>query len=394
MNNLHSLLNKKVQDFINSNVDTDHAKLALQKNPFNDVDYLEIINQIVAKKKAKDKLPTWFLTEDIVYPSKVSIEQTSSEIAAKYKASIISGDSLIDLSGGFGIDDFYFSTAFKKVVHCEINTSLSEIVKHNYNQLNKNNIECLVGDSTKILEALNQIFDCIFIDPSRRNDIKGKVFLLKDCEPNVPTLLDFYFKYTNTILIKTAPLLDIQAGLLELKFVRNIHIVAINNEVKELLWEIEKDHSDTIALIAVNIEKEKSSIVKTDLNKNYTVTFSLPEIYLYEPNASLLKTGKFDALSEIFKVNKLHSNSHLYTSSELVEFPGRTFIIEEILPYQKNEIKNKLINSKMNVSTRNFPLKPDDLKKKHKIQDGGTVFAFFTTNIENNKIVLLCKKIK
>ncbi len=391
---LSELLKTEVQEFINNHIATDCNKLALQKNPFENLDYIEIINQIASKQKAKNKLPSWFATPNILYPSKVSIEQTSSEIAAKYKASIVSGESLIDLSGGFGIDDYYFANSFDKVIHCEINSKLSAIVNHNYKQLSKNNIKCIEGESSEILTNLNQNFDCIYIDPSRRNDSKGKVFLLKDCEPNVPELLDFYFKYCNSILIKTAPLLDIQAGLTELKQIKNIHIVAVNNEVKELLWEIEKDYTNPIVITAVNLEKDNSSIVKTEFNKEYNASFSLPKKYLYEPNAALLKTGNFDALSEIFKIDKLHQHSHLYTSNEIVNFPGRSFIIDQIIPYQKNEIKNFITNKKMNVSTRNFPLKPDDLKKKHKIKDGGTIFAFFSTDIENNKIVLLCSKIK
>lgn len=394
MESSQKLLQTEIQEFINTHISSDCNALALQKSPFENIDYIEIINQIASKQKAKNKLPTWYATENILYPSKVSIEQTSSEIAAKYKTSIIKGKSLIDLSGGFGVDDYYFANSFDEVFHCEINAKLSTIVAHNYKQLNKNNIKCIEGESAEILKKLNCNFDCIYIDPSRRNDSKGKVFMLKDCEPNVPELLDFYFNYSNSILIKTAPLLDIQAGLIELKQVKNIHVVAINNEVKELLWEIEKNYSKSITLTAVNLEIDNSSIVTTEFNKFYNASFSLPKKYLHEPNAALLKTGNFDALSEIFKTDKLHQHSHLYTSNEILNFPGRSFLINQIVPYQKKEIKNLITNTKMNVSTRNFPLKPDDLKKKHKIKDGGTIFAFFTTDIENNKIVLLCSKIK
>ncbi|WP_445710238.1 THUMP-like domain-containing protein [Flavobacterium sp.] len=392
MNHLNLFLTKEIQDFINENINSNISDLALQKHNFKTIGYSQIINQIVAKQKAKDKLPTWFITEHIIYPPKVSIEQTSSERAAKYKSSIIEGENLIDLSGGFGIDDYYFSSVFKNVIHCEINEELSSIVSHNYKQLKKENIKCIAGESAEILKKLNSQFDCIYIDPSRRNDKKGKVFLLQDCEPNVPDLLSFYYNYTNRILIKTAPILDIQAGLNELHNVKNIHIVAVDNEVKELLWEIEKDYTNDVTLISVNLEKENDSIVKTILGKEYSPTFSLPETYLYEPNASLLKSGNFNAISEIFQFNKLHQHSHLYTSNNKIDFPGRRFKINSIIPFQKKEIKG-IINSKMNVTTRNFPLKVDEIKKKYKIKDGGTVFAFFTTNIENNKIVLLCSKV-
>ena len=393
MHKLEVLLQPEIQDFIEVNLEKDVSQLALLKNDFS-IDYITIINQIVAKQKAKKKLPTWFNTAKILYPSKVSIEQTSSEIAAKYKTSITSGENLIDLSGGFGIDDYYFSTVFKKVIHCEINPELSFIVKHNFQQFKKNNIECIVGDSTKILENLNQKFDWIYIDPSRRNDSKGKVFLLKDCEPNVPKLLDFYFKYSNNILIKTAPLLDIQSGILELQFVKKIHIIAIENEVKELLWEIENNYEGDTTIMSVNIEKESTQVITTSLNEEYIASFSLPKTYLYEPNVALLKSGNFNAISTLFKIDKLHQHSHLYTSDEKIEFAGRSFIINIIIPFQKTEIKKHLQHKKMNITTRNFPIKVDEIRKKYKIKEGGTIFAFFTTDIQNNKIVLLCSKIQ
>ena len=392
MHALELLLQPEVQDFIDQNIDYDVTQLAFHKNDFA-ADYISIINQITAKQKAKKKLPTWFNTAKILYPSKISIEQTSSEKAAKYKTTLISGENLIDLSGGFGIDDYYFSSVFQKVIHCEINPELSFIVKHNFQQLKKNNIECIVGDSTTILENLNQKFSWLYVDPSRRNENKGKVFLLRDCEPNVPELLDFYFQYSNNILIKTAPFLDIQSGVLELQFVKKIHIVALENEVKELLWEIENNYHGPISINSINIEKENTQIVTTSLNEEYVASFSLPQNFLYEPNVALLKSGNFNAISNLFGVAKLHPHSHLYTSENPIAFPGRSFKIETVIPFQKTTIKKHLQNQKMNITIRNFPIKVDEIRKKYKIKEGGTVFAFFTTDIQNNKIVLLCSKI-
>lgn len=391
--NIEQLLHIEIQDFITENLSSDSAKLALKKNPFPTTNYTEIINQIVSKKKAKDKLPTWFSTEKIIYPEKISIEQTSSELTAKYKASLISGKNLIDCTGGFGIDDYYFAQQFESVTHCEINPELSKIVQHNYKQLKTENVTCISGDSTQILKELNQRFNCIYIDPSRRNDTKGKVFLLADCLPNVVALQDFYYQYSDTILIKTAPILDIQAGLSELKNVISIHIVAVENEVKELLWEINKSFSDSPKIIAVNLEKQQIFSTSIELSKNYQATHSLPKKYLYEPNASLLKSGGFEAVSELFKLDKLHQHSHLYTANEIIDFQGRRFEITQEIPFQKNDLKKYIQNQKMNVTTRNFPLKVEDIKKKYKISDGGTLFAFFTTNLKNEKIVLLCTKI-
>uniref|UniRef100_UPI00404B38DF THUMP-like domain-containing protein n=1 Tax=Flavobacterium sp. TaxID=239 RepID=UPI00404B38DF len=387
------LLKPEIQEFINSNLDADIKLLALKKNPFPEVNYAYLINQIVAKQKAKLKLPTWFKTKNILFPAKISIEQTSSEKTAQYKANLVSGKTLIDLTGGFGIDDYYFSKKVEQVKHCEINEELSKIVQHNFNKLEVNNIECINVNSTNFLNETDSKYDSIYVDPSRRSNLKGKVFMLKDCEPNVPDLLDLYFSKSNNILIKTAPILDIQAGINELKNVKEVHIVALENEVKELLWTLEKNYTGVIKINSVSIEKETVEIVETVFNKEYIATFSLPKIYLYEPNVSLLKSGNFNAISTYYNIEKLHLHSHLYTSDRKINFAGRSFKIDKIIPFQKKEIKEVILNSKMNVTTRNFPLKVEEIKKKYKIKDGGTIYAFFTTNLENQKIVLICTKI-
>jgi hypothetical protein len=388
------LLNPKIQEFINANIDKNTSKLALQKNPFPDVEWISILSQIEAKTKAKLKLPTWFATENIVYPSKISVEQTSSEKTASYKTSIVSGQNLIDLTGGFGVDDFYFAKKLNTVAHCEINPELSNIVKHNFEQLDVKNISCHSGDSLEILTQLNTKWDWIYIDPSRRNDAKGKVFMLQDCLPNVPEHLDLLFKYSDSILIKTAPLLDISAGLSELKNVKTIHIVALENEVKELLWEIHNGYSGEIKIKTVNIVKEKIDTFEFILGKNLEVpTYGLPQKYLYEPNSAIMKSGGFDEVGTFYNLNKLHKHSHLYTNSTLVDFPGRIFEIENTFPYHKNEMKTHLENQQLNITTRNFPDTVESIRKKWKIKEGGTRYCFFTTDENDQKIVLICKKI-
>ncbi|MFA9191022.1 class I SAM-dependent methyltransferase [Flavobacterium sp. FZUC8N2.13] len=390
-----AILKTETQQFINANLNTDVAKLAFQKNPFPDIDFAVILNQITAKSKAENKLPTWFNTKNIIYPSKISVEQTSSEKTALYKSSIISGESLIDLTGGFGVDDYFFATKIKSVAHCEINPELSAIVKHNFEQLNVKNIECYAGDSFETLKTLNRKWDWIYIDPSRRNDAKGKVFMLKDCLPNVPENLDFYFENTNAILIKTAPLLDLSAGLSELKNVKAIHIVALENEVKELLWELHKDYSGEITLKTVNINKGTIDVFEFLMNQESVVpNYSLPKKYLYEPNSAVMKSGGFDEVSVNYNISKLHKHSHLYTADEIIAFPGRIFEITAYFPYHKTEMKNQMSGKQFNITTRNFPETVENIRKKWKIKDGGNLYSFFSTDENNNKIVLICAKIK
>ncbi|MDN3672673.1 class I SAM-dependent methyltransferase [Flavobacterium branchiarum] len=390
-----ALLHPSVQDFINKKVNESVSKLALQKNPFPEIEWIAILNQIEAKTKAKDKLPTWFATDNILYPSKISVEQTSSEKTAQFKANLVSGDSLIDLTGGFGVDDYYFSKKIKNVAHCELNSDLSAIVEHNLKQLKIDNCTCYPEDSFEVLKKLNKKWDWIYIDPSRRNDAKGKVFMLRDCLPNVPDLLDFYFENSDSILIKTAPLLDISAGLSELKNVKTIHIIAVDNEVKELLWEIHKDYLGNITLATANILKDKTESFEFSLGEapEY-VAYGLPKKYLYEPNSAIMKSGGFDEVGAFYEIDKLHKHSHLYTSDELIAFPGRTFEIQKSISYTKNEMKLHLSNQQANITTRNFPDSVETIRKKWKIKDGGNLYCFFTTDRNDNKIVLICKKIQ
>lgn len=389
-----SLLSAEIQEFINSNITADVAKLALQKNKFPNTDWTSILNQVAAKQKSKIKLPTWFETPNIIYPSKISVEQTSSEKTAEYKSKLVSGAALIDLTGGFGVDDFYFARNVKEVIHCEINEELSQIVAHNLEQLEVKNIRCVSGDSTQILKDLNQEFDWIYIDPSRRNDAKGKVFMLKDCLPNVPELLDFYFGFSSNIMIKTAPILDIAAGLSELKNVKSIHIVALENEVKELLWILEKNYSAQIQMMTVNLTKESAEEFSFEYANPSDPDYGQIKKYLYEPNAAIMKSGGFDAIANQFEVEKLHQHSHLYTSDNLIDFPGRIFEVQQQLEYNKHSMKAALENKKANITTRNFPETVENIRKKWKIKDGGNLYCFFTTDVNNNKIVLLCNKIK
>lgn len=389
------LLNPEIQNFIDANIDRTISKLALQKNPFPEVEWPSILNQIEAKKKAKDKLPNWFATKNIIYPSKISIEQTSSEKTASYKSTIVSGDNLIDLTGGFGVDDYYFAKTIGSIAHCEINPELSDIVKHNFEQLNVKNCICYSGDSLETLRTLNKKWDWIYIDPSRRNDAKGKVFMLKDCLPNVPENLSFYFEKSNSILIKTAPLLDLSAGLSELRNVKNIHIVALENEVKELLWELHKEYRGSTTIKTINILKDKIETFDFILNQKLKdPSYELPQKYLYEPNSAIMKSGGFDEVGTFYDLDKLQKHSHLYTSENLISFPGRVFEIQNTISYHKTEMKVHLENKQANITTRNFPDSVEIIRKKWKIKDGGNLYCFFTTDKNNHKIVLICTKIK
>ena len=387
-----AILHTEKQVFIENNINSNVNELILKGSPFDDVDIKEIVEQIEAKKKCQNKLPTWFETPLIYYPNKLNIEQSSSEITAEYKSKIIEGDSLIDVTGGLGVDDYFFSKRFKQVVHCEMNEKLSQLAHHNFEKLRVSNIQPYCGDGLEFLQNSNEQYDWVYIDPSRRSEIKGKVFLLDDCLPNVPKNLDLLFSKTNQILIKTSPLLDISIGLGELKHVKEIHVVAVNNEVKELLWKLEKGFTDEPKIQTINLGNENSpfSFFPSE-ETNQEVRFGMPKAFVYEPNSAILKSGGFKVLTKYFNVEKLHQHSHLYTSETLLEFPGRSFKIIQILPYNKKALKQWNV-TKANITTRNFPESVEQLRKKFKIKDGGETYLFFTTNYEGDKIILVCQK--
>jgi 16S rRNA G966 N2-methylase RsmD len=395
MNTIYQhILNPEVQAYILANYQKNIASLALQKTPFPAIDKHILMDQLLGKKKAAEKLPTWFQNNHIIYPRSISIEQASSEISAAYKAQLMKGlHTVLDASGGFGVDAYYFASCAQQVIHCEQDADLSAIVRINNQALHIPNMVCKLGDSTAIISNLQNTIDCIYIDPARRNEQQKKVFQFEDCTPNVIELLPLYFEKANNVIIKSAPLVDIQLGIQQFKYVKAIHIVAIDNEVKELLWILQKGFEHTATIHAVNIQKGK---VQTQLDTSLDAleaNYSMPLQYLYEPNSALLKAGWFKKITHFWPVYKLNSSSHLYTSSAIIhDFHGRIFVIEEILPYQKAFYKS-IDGTAASISIRNFPLSVADLRKKHSLKESSLIYYFFTTDINNQKIIIKTKKI-
>ncbi|MEZ4857729.1 MAG: class I SAM-dependent methyltransferase [Flavobacteriaceae bacterium] len=384
-----ALLRPEIQQFIKT-FQGNLPDLAFKGSPFKEVSVQELIQQIEGHRKCKEKLPLWHITENIYYPPKVHIEQTSSEVTARYKASLVFGKTLADITGGFGVDCYYFSEKFITVHHYEQNTELSKIAQHNFKILKKEAVSFFSEDGLKGVK--NNPYDVIYADPSRRHEAKGKVFFLKDCEPNIIENLEVLLKYGATLLIKTSPMLDISAGLRALSNVSEVHIVAVENEVKELLWLIHKMPPKRNPQIkTVNFQKGVPYFFDFEGNNANKMQYSNPLKYLYEPNAAIMKSGGFSELSEAFNVPKLAEHSHLFTLDSFIEFPGRIFKILEVIPYSKLAMK-PFLNFKAHVSTRNFPETVAQLKKKWKISDGGETYLFFTTLENKERVVIKCEK--
>ena len=388
-----AVLQTEVQEFLNKNITQKATSIALKKSPFKGISSQELAQQLVGKQKAKIKLPSWFKSNEVYYPPSLNLEQTSSEKTATYKSRLVSGKTLVDCTGGFGIDSVAFSKKITTIFHCELNAELQKIASHNFKVLNAKNIRsnCYNG----IDFALQQkAIDWIYIDPSRRNETKGKVFFLEDCIPNVPAIVDQLFEVTANILVKTAPILDISVGIKELKYVKELHIVAVNNEVKELLWVLCKTAYKNPMIYAVTLYNTFESIIKIGLNEEETAVsrFNTPLKFLFEPYASVMKSGSFNWLSEYYKVAKLHSQTHLYTSEELIDFPGRKFKVIAVYPFTKSTMR-PLVKIKTNVVTRNFKMNVAELRKKYKLQEGLERYLFFVTDKNNKPIVIDCNKI-
>jgi hypothetical protein len=387
-----AILNKEVQDFIRENIHADTSRILLSKSPFPDVNSRELAEQIDSRKRCEKKLPLWFSTAGIYYPPKLSVEQASSEVTARFKATLTKGKTLLDLTGGFGVDSYYFEKAAMQVLHSEINPELLKIAEHNAKVLKSTNIQFNKGDGLELLSSGEQ-FDTIFIDPSRRVNTE-KVFRLRDCEPNIPHNLALLQRSSARLIIKTSPLLDIQAGLLELGNVNQVYIISVKNDCKELLWVLDADKATEPEIICHTFDDEQHEYrFKISAERAFTLLeYSDPLTYLYEPDVALLKGGAFKLISRDYEVKKLNQNSHLYTSEELKnDFAGRKFLIEKWGDYKAFMKGNKL--QKANIITRNFPLSPEEIKKKHKVKDGGNDFMIFTTGPTGHLLVVQCRKI-
>lgn len=365
--------------------------LILSKKPALNAAF--ILSQINGIQKAKSKLPQFYNTPNIIYPSKLSMEQCSSEKTGIFKSELIKGNSLIDLTGGFGIDSYYFSKNFAQVTYVEQQQDLFEIVKTNFDHLKANNINLVNATAEDFIKNTKKKADLIYIDPSRRNE-NLRVFKLDECTPNIIALAPEIFKIADKILVKTAPLLDIKQTLKDLQHVTNVWVISVNNDCKEVLYLLEKDKTVEPKIHTINLANFNQKF-DFDYQKESSanIELSLPLNYLYEPNASILKAGAFNSICQKFNVKKLAPNTHIYTSDKVVEnFPGRTFKVESVIPYQAKEFK-KLGITKANVSCRNFKDSPEQVKKKLKLKDGGETYLFATSDINNKPILIRCSKL-
>ncbi|UFH32717.1 RsmD family RNA methyltransferase [Chryseobacterium sp. C-71] len=379
MHSWHS--NKEIQNYINANLNSDLHSLLLKKSPFPDVSMQEIVQQIKGKQVAQKKFP-FLLKDGIIFPPQLSLEQSSSDKTAVYKSKILKGKKFIDLTSGFGIDAYYLSENFDEITLVEQNPELLEIVEHNWSVLNKKakfvnqKLEDFLGGNT-------EKFDVIYLDPARRGQQKNKVFLLEDLSPNILEIQDKLLSISKQVVIKLSPLIDLKYLVSVLKNISKIDIVAVKNDVKEIVVFLTADISKSIQCHCINLESGESDFqFQFGDEENAYAEYAEPEKFIYIPNNTLLKAGIFNLISERFRLEKLHPNTHIYTSNTKIEnFPGRIFEMEVV---DGKQIKKK---GQFNIISKNYPLKPEEIKKKYGLKDGGNDYLIFTQS-KKGKLIL------
>ncbi|MCS4304653.1 class I SAM-dependent methyltransferase [Chryseobacterium sp. BIGb0232] len=377
----NKLLNKEVQSYINANLKTDLHSLLLKKSPFPEVSMQEIVQQIKGKQVAEKKFP-FLLKDGIVFPPQLNMEQSSSEKTALYKSEILKGNKFIDLTSGFGIDAYYLSQNFENITLIEQNTELLEIVEHNWTTLGKK-ARFINQKLEDFLNENQENFDSIYLDPARRDQNKNKVFLLEDLSPNILEIQEKLISISDQVIVKLSPLIDLKYLVSVLPNIFRLDIIALKNDVKEVVVFLSGKNKNSIICNCVNLESGESTFSFTfGEEENAQSEYSEPEKFIYIPNNSILKAGTFNLVSEKFGVKKLHPNTHFYTSSErIIDFPGRVFEMEVI---DSKKIKKK---EQYNIIAKNYPLKPEEIKKKYGLKDGGNDYLIFTQS-KKGKIIL------
>ena len=393
-----------MKEFIREHLGDDPMRLLLDAKHYPQVDVPFAVEQIAARRQIKEKLPTWYANEELLFPSKLSAEQCSSEQTAAYKQRLVQAqDTLYDLTGGLGIDSFFFSQKVARLTYVERFEKYCDMARHNFEALQASNITVCHADATDLLPHLSAT-DVIYVDPARRGNADKRVYALSDCEPNLPLLLDRMLEISPKIIAKLSPMADIQHTLSLLPDTTSVHVLSVKNECKELLFVVERPKEEAIQATTLHVHCVNYTSAGTEQSFTFTreeeqtATADYAEkvrTYLYEPNASLLKAGAFQCLAVRMGVQKLHKNSHLYTSDTLLhDFPGRRFAVQTVYPFSGKLCKTIAKEvSKANLTVRNFPIKTEELRKRTKIKEGGECYLFATTLLSEEKVLIACEQI-
>lgn len=385
--------------FIREHAADDLTRLLLSASKYPETDIPFVVEQIAARRQIREKLPSWYAHDELLFPAKIAAEQCSSEQTAAYKQRLVEADwQMCDLTGGLGIDSYFFSCKAKHLTYIERFPAYCEAARHNFAVLGADNITVVNADTTEYIDQL-PVSDAFYIDPARRGESNKRVFALQDCEPDLPGLLPRLLSRASRVIAKLSPMADIQMTLDLLPGTTSVHILSVKNECKELLFVTERDKVVATPLIhcinyATDGTESAFSFTPDEERSSPLLLADRMGTYLYEPNASVLKAGAFKCIAVSKGVSKLHVSSHLYTSDQLVpSFPGRVFEVEDVFLFTGKlcKVLSKEI-PQANITVRNFPLSVEELRKRTKIADGGGVYLFATTLANGEKVLVKCGK--
>ena len=383
--------------YVAAHLHDDPAHLALQARRHPGLPVPELVRQIQARQKARAKLPTWADNADLIFPPALSVEQASSARTAAFKAGLVEGQRLADLTGGFGADTVHFAARVAQVDYVERDPKLASIMAYNLAQLGIANVTVHAEDAVAFLKSTPHHYDWLYLDPARRDTAARKIFLLRDCEPDVVKLLPLLLHKADKVLLKTSPMLDIEHAVLGLGHVRRLWVLAVDNEVKEVLYELGQEPAVDPERYALNLRRDGSQ-QEFRLNRareaRATPRYAEAQQFLYEPNAAVLKAGAFRSIGTAFELLKLHQHSHLYTSDVLrADFPGRIFRVLATEKADGPTLKAYLgPEARAHVTTRNFPDSVADFRRRTGIREGGEIYLFATTDLRGRPVVLVCEK--
>ena len=395
--------NEATIQFVREHRQEDVRTLALKAGRNSDIDLPWALDQIQGWQTARRKLPSWSAIDGIIYPPHLSMEQCSSEQTARYKSGIVvslpegSHETLVDLTGGFGVDFAFMASDCQRAIYVERQEHLCTAASHNFELLGLSHATVINKDAESVLDELttDPASTLLFLDPARRDSNSARTYAIADCTPNVLELLPKLFKAARHILIKLSPMLDWHKAVSDLgNRVAEVHIVSVANECKELLMLLEADHEGEPAVHCVN-DEQRLIIMASQNDVPLSVADSSDAAFLYEPNASVMKAGCFGVLTQRYPIKAIAADSHLFVSDEEIkDFPGRSFRVDTITTTNKKEQSRALTGiTRANVATRNFPISAQQLQQRLRLKDGGDTYIFGTTDAMGRHLLYICHKI-
>ena len=395
--------NEKTIRFVGEHREEDVRALALQARHEDGIDLPWALDQIQGWQTARRKLPTWAAIDGMVYPPHLSMEQCSSEQTARHKCHIVdtlptdSHETLVDLTGGFGVDFSYLASRAKRAVYVERQEHLCEVARHNFGLLGLDHASIIHAQAEDVLRELDTdpATTLIYLDPARRDSNSSRTYAITDCTPNVLELKEQLLKAADHVLIKLSPMLDWHKAVNDLgNRVSEVHIVSMSNECKELLMLLSADHEGDPTIHCINDDQSLAFTPNKD-TQPLLIADEAHAACLYEPNASIMKAGCYEVLTSRYPVKAVARDSHLFLSDDVImDFPGRGFAIDAVTTMNKKELNRAMSGiTRANVATRNFPMSARQLQQRLGLKDGGDCYIFGTTTAAGQRVLYICHKL-